>query len=102
MLNPKWCISVASNSSNCMHKSVFELFIKMSKLMMNSLAIKIDYQNLIDEIICHRKSNICMLRDCEKCPSKENLRNKLFSIFNSKEQYISYKEWQATDCTEII
>ena len=99
MLRPKWCISVASNG---LHNVCVCAIHQNVKLMVNSLPIKIDYRELIDEIVCDRKSYTCMLRDCEQCPPKENLRNKLFSFFNNEEQDITYKEWQTTDRTEII
>ena len=59
MLRPKWCISVASNG---LHNVCVCAIHQNVKLMVNSLPIKIDYRELIDEIVCDRKSNTCMLR----------------------------------------
>ena len=54
MLRPKWCISVASNGFHNVCICAIHQNVKI-QLLMNSLAIKFDYRNLIDEIVCDRK-----------------------------------------------
>ena len=78
--------------------------------MTKSLPIKFDYQDLIDEIVCNRNINTCMLRDYVKCPYKENLRNyfhflttrKILHTNNGKQQIALKSSLSQTDLETYI
>ncbi|GBO21271.1 hypothetical protein AVEN_250389-1 [Araneus ventricosus] len=55
-------------------------------------------------IVCEGAGRECMLRHCDKCPSKDNFVQFLQSKFEDydDEDIVEYNQWVSTDRTEMI
>ncbi|GBN71476.1 hypothetical protein AVEN_173498-1 [Araneus ventricosus] len=55
-------------------------------------------------IVCEGAGRECMLRHCDKCPSKDNLVQFLQAKFedHDDEDIVEYNQWVSTDRTEMI
>lgn len=100
-LRPKWCVLAASSGTHLVcvctiHQNVV--------LLIHGSGIKEDYKELILHMVCEGATRECMLRHCDKCPSKDNLVHFLQSTFEEydDEDVIEYSQWVSTDRTEMI
>lgn len=100
-LRPKWCVLAGASGTHLVcvctiHQNVI--------LMTHGAGIKEDYKELILHMVCEEASRECMLRHCDKCPSKEKLIEFLELKFEDcdAEEKVEYNQWVSTDRTEMI
>ena len=97
-LRPKWCVNVTSSG---MHSVCVCAYHQNVKLISAATPLKIYYKELMALCVCEINSRNCMFRLCENCPSKSEIKEKLFNFFleNDYEENdtVSYKQWLSTD-----
>ena len=73
-------------------------------LLLQASNIEETYKELIQYLVCNINNKDCMLRHCEKCPPKENLKKFLYEKFEEwdPEDEISYSSWVSTDRTQQV
>ena len=85
------------------------------KLMLSAIGLDSKYHDLIEMIVCNRDARVCMVHRCEKCPGigavEQYLKNQIQQIDGGASEdlvdmdndfEIDFKQWMATDCTELI
>lgn len=100
-LRPKWCVLAGASGTHLVcvctiHQNVI--------LLIHGAGIEKDYKQFMSYIVCEKASRECMLRHCDKCPSKDNLVQFLQSKFedHDDEDLVEYIQWVSTDRTEMI
>ena len=117
-IRPEWCIPAGPKGTH--HVCICSLHQNV-KLLLDSVSLCQQYQELIDMIVCDRTSSKCMIHRCNKCPGIAVLEESLRSIitrvhYESEEsthedehdenhlsqEFINFLQWTTTDRTELV
>ncbi|XP_065684929.1 uncharacterized protein LOC136097009 [Hydra vulgaris] len=110
-LRPKWCILAGPKGTHSVcvctiHQNV--------KLMLSAIGLEPSYHEIIEKIVCSRKSKVCMIHRCNSCPGIQHAQNYFQQYLaqndDPKEQYdsdeneqsVDFKQWTTTDRTELL
>lgn len=100
-LRPKWCVLAGASGTHSVcvctiHQNVI--------LLIHAAQLEESYHELQKLVLCEDVTQNCMLRRCEKCPSKSKLTTFLQTKFENydEEDRIDYKLWLATDRTQMV
>ncbi|GBN58021.1 hypothetical protein AVEN_226241-1 [Araneus ventricosus] len=100
-LRPKWCVLAGASGTHLVcvctiHQNVI--------LLIHGAGFEEEYKQLMSYIVCEGAGRECMLRHCDKCPSKDNLVQFLQAKFEDydDEDIVEYNQWVSTDRTEMI
>ncbi|GBM96843.1 hypothetical protein AVEN_94036-1 [Araneus ventricosus] len=100
-LRPKWCVLAGASGTHLVcvrtiHQNVI--------LLIHGAGFEEEYKQLMSYIVCEGVGRECMLRHCDKCPSKDNLVQFLQAKFEDydDEDIVEYNQWVSTDRTEMI
>nr|XP_047146075.1 uncharacterized protein LOC124818971 [Hydra vulgaris] len=110
-LKPKWCIYADRKGTHAVcicakHQNL--------KLMLSAVKLEENYHELIEKIVCSRKSRECMVHRCNQCPGIQNIINYMTANLLQNEgsfeendkvdedETIEYKQWSTTDRAELL
>ncbi|GBL84422.1 hypothetical protein AVEN_66656-1 [Araneus ventricosus] len=100
-LRPKWCVFAGASGTHLVcvctiHQNVI--------LLIHGAGFEEEYKQLMSYIVCEGAGRECMLRHCDKCPSKDNLVQFLQAKFEGYDDkdIVEYNQWVSTDRTEMI
>ncbi|GBL94241.1 hypothetical protein AVEN_215235-1, partial [Araneus ventricosus] len=94
-LRPKWCVLAGASGTHLVcvctiHQNVI--------LLIHGAGFEEEYKQLMSYIVCEGAGRECMLRHCDKCPSKDNLVQFLQAKFEDcdDEDIVEYNQWVST------
>ncbi|XP_047129865.1 uncharacterized protein LOC124809907 [Hydra vulgaris] len=110
-LRHKWCILAGPKGTHSVcvctiHQNV--------KLMLSAVGLEMSYHEIIEMIVCSRKSKVCMIHRCNSCPGIQAAQNFLQQYLtqnddpeeqydsDENEQSVDFKQWATTDRTELL
>lgn len=94
-LRPQECVTVNSRG---IHSVCVCTYHQNVKLMMQSIHLKLSYQELLLKLVCNVESEECMLYRCPKCPGELYLREFLLGLeYFETEETVTFKQWLQTD-----
>ena len=94
-LRPKWCVLPGSAGT---HNVCVCKYHQNVKLMVEGAKLNTDYKDLIDLLVCDSQSSDCMLDECQFCPGKDFLLERL----GSETDDVTFKQWVHTVRPELI
>ena len=109
-LRPKWCISVGPKGTHSVcvctiHQNLY--------LMLNAIELEKSDHSLIEMIVCHRSSKLCVVHHCDNCPCTVGVRDFLHNHFfgdreideddeSGEEIEIEFQQWTTVERTELV
>ncbi|GBM26788.1 hypothetical protein AVEN_34768-1, partial [Araneus ventricosus] len=100
-LRPKWCVLAGASGTHLVcvctiHQNVI--------LLIHGAGFEEECKQLMSYIVCEGAGRECILRHCDKCPSKDNLVQFLQAKFDDydDEDIVEYNQWVSTDRDEMI
>ena len=102
-LRPKWCLTVDSKG---MHSVCVCTTHQNLKLMTDALPCKVDYKEVLSQLVCKLENRDCMIHRCPDCPGEDNLNIYLKNIFETAtlddHDVIHYKQWTSSGQSKLL